>query len=255
MDPFILDDHDRWPLGSFPGLAAVSSVVHAVTTRDGPEFGTDATSTQTSMAVQEVATALDLSGAAWARQVHGGVVLRVREPGLAGEADGLVTDVPGLAVLGRSADCPLVIMAGLRDDHSPAVGLAHASWRSTVRGITATVIARLRDELGVIPGTVHAGIAPSAGPCCYEVGNEVRDEALERLGNGAARWFFRVGERWHLDLWSANLAQLTAAGVPASQVWGSGTCTICQGERFWSWRSQGESAGRFAAMIGISRIN
>ena len=112
----------------------------------------------------------------------------------------------------------------------------------------------LCDELGVIPGTVHAGIAPSAGPCCYEVGTEVRDEALERLGSGAARWFFRVGERWHLDLWSANLAQLTAAGVPASQVWGSGTCTICQGERFWSWRIQGESAGRFAAMIGLSRI-
>ena len=252
MDPFIIDDHDRWPLGSFPGLAAVSAVAHAVTTRAGPAFGADATSTRTSLAVQDVVGVLHLAGAAWSRQVHGGAVLRVHTPGLVGEADGLVTDTPGLAVLGRSADCPLVLVAGLRDDRSPAVGLAHASWRSTVRGITATVMARLRDELGVDPDTVRAGIAPSAGPCCYEVGDEVREEALARLGNGAARWFFRVKERWHLDLWSANLAQLTEAGVPASQVWGSGTCTICQGERFWSWRRQGAAAGRFAAIIGVA---
>ena len=252
MDPFVIDDRQRWPLGFFSGLAVLPSVVHAVTTRDGPAFGDDATSTGTSLAVQQVAVALHLEGAAWSRQVHGAAVLRVHTPGLAGEADGLVTDTPGLAVLCRSADCPLVLVAGLRADQSPAVGLAHASWRSTVRGITATVMARLRDELGVDPDTVHAGIAPSAGPCCYEVGDEVRDEALVRLGGGAARWFFKVKERWHLDLWSANLAQLTEAGVPASQVWGSGTCTICQGKRFWSWRNQGAAAGRFAAIIGVS---
>ena len=252
MGPFVLDNHDPWPLGSFPGLAAVSTVVHAVTTCDGPTFGTDATSAQTSQATRDAATALGLAGAAWAHQVHGDTVLRVHAPGLAGDADGLVTDVADLAVLGRSADCPLVLLAGLRADGSPAVGMAHASWRSTVRGITARVMARLHDELGVDPSTVHAGIAPSAGPCCYEVGDEVRDEALARLGEAAARWFFRVGERWHLDLWSANLAQLTAAGVPASQVWGSGICTICQTESFWSWRRQGEAAGRFAALIGLA---
>ncbi len=252
MGPFSISERDPWPLGSFTALDADSGVRHGVTTRGGPTFGTDATSQQTADAAAAAADALGLTGAAWARQVHGGTVLRAHEPGLAGDADGLITDAPGLAVLGRSADCPLVIAVGRRDDGTPAVGFAHASWRSTVRGITATMVAMLRDDLAIDPATITAGIAPSAGPCCYEVGEEVRTEALDRLGGDAARFFGRVSGRWHLDLWSANLAQLKASGVPTARVWGTDVCTICQGERFWSWRAQGDDAGRFAALIGIA---
>jgi YfiH family protein len=252
MAPFTVTAGEPWPLGTFAALAAEPGLRHGVTTRAGPAFGRDGASAESAAAAAAAAAALDLEDVAWTQQVHGGTVLRVRDAGLAGEADGLVTDRPGLAVLGRGADCPLVLVAGRRPDGTAAVGFAHASWRSTVRGITATVLQRLREELGVDPATVTAGIAPSAGPCCYEVGPEVREEALDRLGTGAARFFAPVGEGWHLDLWSANLAQLTAAGVPAARVFGSGLCTICQGERFWSWRAQGEAAGRFAALIGVA---
>jgi YfiH family protein len=251
MPSFAILERAPWPLGSFAALAAAEGLAHGVTTRAGPAFGRDGRSARTATAAGAAAAALGLPAVAWVHQVHGGTVLRVRGPGCAGEADGLVTDEPGLALLGRSADCPLVLVAGRRRDGSLAVGFSHASWRATVRGVTAAVIGRLRDELGVDPATVVAGIAPSAGPCCYEVGAEVREEAVDRLGEGAARFFARVGDRWHFDLWSANLAQLTAAGVPAGAVVGSGLCTICQGERFWSWRVQGESAGRFAALVGV----
>ena len=169
-----------------------------------------------------------------------------------GEADALVTDTPGLAVVGRSADCPVILAAGRRQDGTAAVGFAHASWRATVRSITASMVAKLRDELGVQPETIRAGIAPSAGPCCYEVGDEVHAEALDRLGPDADRFFHRAGERRHFDLWAANTAQLRDAGVPAAQIFGSGLCTICRGERFWSWRAQGERAGRFAGVIGVA---
>jgi len=251
MVPFRFDESGPWPLGRFPGLDDLPGVVHGVTTREGPSFGTDARSGQTARAAAAAAQALGLAAVAWVKQVHGDTVLRVREPGLAGEADALVTDTPGLAILGRSADCPLVLAAGRRADGTAAVGFAHASWRSTVRGITAAMLARLRDDLGVDLATVAAGIGPSAGPCCYEVGDEVRDEALARLGDPAARFFARGGERWRFDLWTANVAQLGAAGVPAGRIWGSGVCTICQGERFWSWRLAGAAAGRFAGLIGL----
>ena len=253
MPPFVFDHAGPWPLGRFPGLAAVPGVSHGVTTRDGPRFGTVAAAPPTAAAADATAGALGLTGAAFAHQVHGGTVLHATGAGLLGDADALVTGTPGLAVLARSADCPLILTVGLRGDGTPAVGVAHASWRSTVRGITAAMLARLRDDLGVDMATVRAGMAPSAGPCCYEVGDEVRDEALARLGPGADRFFLRVRDRWRFDLWTANLSQLIAAGVPAGHVTGSGLCTICQGERFWSWRAQGEAADRFAAAIGIVR--
>ena len=242
-----------WPRGRFPGLAAVATVVHAVTTRDGPDFGKVGTSAQTATASADLAAALGLAGAAWAHQVHGGTVLSVRTPGRAGEADGLVTATPGLAVIGRSADCPLVLVAGRTASGSAAVGMAHASWRSTVANVTGRVVARLRDEFAVTPDTLHAAIAPSAGPCCYEVGDEVRDQALAGLGAGADACFHREADRLVFDLWAANTAQLVAAGVPPPHIESSGVCTICQGGRFWSWRVQRADAGRFAGAIGITR--
>jgi YfiH family protein len=251
MSGFLIEDRTPWPLGRFPVLAAMDGIVHAVTTRAGPDFGTVGTSARTATAAHEAARAVGLRGVAWVHQVHGGTVLVADEPGLAGDADALVTDVPGLAVLGRGADCPLVLMAGRRPDGTPAVGFAHASWRATVRGLTARTLARLRDDLGVDPATVTATIAPSAGPCCYEVGDEVREEALARLGPAAAVFFAPRGDRWHLDLWAASAAQLAAGGVAPVRVVASGVCTICRGERFFSWRRQGADAGRFAALVGV----
>lgn len=251
MAPFRISKHGRHRLGQFTALAGLDDIAHGVTTREGPAFGTEVTSDETSAAANDAADNLGFAGVAYPKQVHGGTVLRVRTPGRVGEADGLVTEVPGLAILGRSADCPLVLAVGRRPDNSPAVGFAHASWRSTVAGITTNLVTKLQDELGVVPASIQAGIAPSAGPCCYEVGDEVRDQAMDQLGKEAALFFQQVNERWHFDLWSANLKQLTSAGVPASQIWGSNVCTICQGQDFWSWRTMGEAAGRFAGLIGV----
>jgi YfiH family protein len=251
MAGFAIAAADPWPLGRFAALTATPGIVHAVTTRDGPAFGTVGTSIDMAGAAGELADALGLAGAAWARQVHGGTVLDAREPGLVGEADALVTDVPGLLLIGRSADCPLVLAAGRRGDGSPAVGFAHASWRATVAGVTAELIARLVDRYGVQPATLRAAIAPSAGPCCYEVGDEVRDQALAALGPRADRFFPSHGGHRHFDLWAANTDQLEHAGVVSEHIIGSAVCTICQGERFWSWRVQRKQAGRFAAAIGI----
>ena len=251
MSHFAINESGRWPLGRFPGLAAVPQVVHGVTTRNGPEFGQVGTDEATATACRAAAEELGLAGPAWAHQMHGGVVRRVRTPGMVGEADALVTDTPGLLLLGRSADCPIILVAGVRDDGSPAVGFAHASWRATVAGITSRMLTRLVEELQVNPATIRAAIAPSAGPCCYEVGDEVVDEAVGALGRGAAAFFMARGERWHFDLWAANRRALEQAGVPTAQIESSGVCTICHGERFWSWRAQGVQAGRFAGVIGI----
>ncbi len=242
-----------WPLGRFPLLAGVAGLAHAVTTRDGPDFGTVGTSAQTAAAAGEAAAAIGLQGAAWVHQVHGARVLLARAPGPQGDADALITDTPGLAVLGRSADCPLVLLAGRTARGRPAAAFAHASWRATVRGLVTATIAALHLRLGVAPAAVTAAIAPSAGPCCYAVGPEVRAEAVERLGPAAAAFFRPHADRWIFDLWRANTAQLTAAGVQPRRIATSGICTLCRGERFWSWRRQGTHAGRFAALIGPLR--
>jgi len=219
---------------------------HGWTTAAGPDFGGDPAAPAHAPSVARLLEAVGLPAAAWTRQVHGGRVLAADRPGCLGEADGLWTARPGLGLVGRSADCPLVLvgMGGRR----PAWGFAHASWRSTVRGISGSLVAAMT-AAGGEAADARAVVCPSAGPCCYEVGAEVKAEAERRLGPGTAGFFAARGERWILDLWAANRAQLEAAGVPAAAIVVAGVCTIC-GTGYPSHRRQGAAAGRFAAVIG-----
>lgn len=230
-----------------PGLAA-AGWRHGWTTVDGPDFRADPGSPAMAAAMSALCGAAAVDGAAWVHQVHGGAVLRATGPGLAGDADALWTTEPGLAVVGRGADCPLVLVGGRRADGGAVWGFAHASWRSTVAGITPALLAAM-GTAGLRAGTARALVCPSAGPCCYEVGGEVREAALAALGSRAAAWFTPHGDKWRLDLWAANEAELRAGGVPAGGIANLRHCTICGGTRYPSHRRDGACAGRLAAFI------
>ena len=219
----------------------------------GPDFRPEPESSAQAEAVATLVEAAGLEKAAWVKQVHGATVLRVDRSGLVGEADGLWTDTPGLAVVGRSADCPLILVGGRRSEGTRVCGFAHASWRSTVQGITGKLVSILTRS-GVDPMTLTANICPSAGPCCYEVGPEVVEEATDRLGPEARRFFSPAADRWILDLWAANTAQLVAAGVSPDSIHNARVCTICGGSRYPSYRREGQRAGRFAAIIGRREV-
>jgi YfiH family protein len=182
------------------------------------------------------------------RQVHGNAILAAERAGLAGEGDGLLSTRPGLGLLGRSADCPLLLLAA-----GGGCGMAHASWRGTVKGVGPRLVEALALQTGANPAEMSAAIAPSAGPCCYEVGEEVRDAARAGLGGALASCFFQRDGALIFDLWRANREQLLAAGLRADRIQTAELCTICHPERFPSYRREGEAAGRFAAVIGWRR--
>ena len=231
-------------------LLTAENWLHGWTTGQGPDFKVDPTSDDHLDCVDKLVRAAGLKAGAWVRQVHGGGVLKVTEGGFAGEADALWSDQPGLGVIGRGADCPLVLVGGARPNGSRIWGFAHASWRSTVQGITAGLILAMT-EGGAEPAGLRAVICPSAGPCCYEVGDDVRQAALESLGPGAAWFFLERFDGLIFDLWAANVAQLTAAGVTEANIFNVLHCTICGGDRYPSHRRDGDEAGRFAAVIGF----
>ncbi len=160
----------------------------------------------------------------------------------------MVTNVASLGLVMFSADCPLILAA---DPAGRAIGLAHASWRATVGRIASRLIARLSDDFHVSPENVVACISPSAGPCCYEVGPDVRQSALEGIGRDAERFFIERDGKTYFDLWSANIDELARAGVRRPNTHLSHQCTICNNERFPSYRAEGDTAGRFAAVLAL----
>lgn len=222
---------------------------HGWTTAEGPDFSTPPTSTEHQSAVKTLVAAAGLQGGAWAHQVHGGKVLRVSQPGFAGEADAVWTTVPGLGVIGRSADCPLVLICGKDATGTGYWAFAHASWRSTVAKITSNVLAKMI-AAGMKADRTQAVICPSAGPCCYEVGHEVYDIAVAKLGPEAKQHFPPLNSGHAYDLWAANRAQMEAAGLAPANISVVGVCTICTGLQYPSHRREAGQAGRMAAISG-----
>jgi hypothetical protein len=234
-------------VGRFAALEALG-VPHLVTTRQGPDV--QQVRQDPAAAARSVSKVLGLESVAFLEQVHSGDALLCNQGGFVGRGDALTTSTRGLAVMGKSADCPLVLIA---ERGRRAVGFAHASWRATVAGIARAVIGRMV-ESGCLPADLVACICPSAGPECYEVGQEVREAAIHGIGSHATA-FFRPGPRGkdHFDLWTANVDALTRAGLRAENVHVAGVCTLCRNDLFPSHRREGDLAGRFAAVIGLPK--
>jgi YfiH family protein len=168
-----------------------------------------------------------------ARQVHG--TRLVERPGPASEeADALFTRRPGLAVGVQTADCVPLLLA-----HEGGGGVAalHAGWRGTAAGMARLAVGGLCRELDVAPGSWLVVIGPHIGPCCYEVDEPVR----EAVGDGVHLREGRPGH-YQLDLFELNRAQLLAAGVPAKRIGRVGGCTMCDPERYPSFRRDGTAA-------------
>jgi hypothetical protein len=177
------------------------------------------------------------------RQVHG---VRVRHAPWEGRPDGdaAVARLPGQLLGIQTADCLPVLIA---DPQRRVVGAAHAGWRGTAAGVARQLVASLLNE-GCRPQELIAGLGPAIGPCCYEVGEEVR----AALGAGAAA-AFRPGARgrFHLDLRAANRLQLIEAGLRAENVHVIEDCTACRPDLYDSHRRDGSGAGRMISYIGF----
>jgi len=163
------------------------------------------------------------------------------------DADALITDSPGVTLAAFSADCPLIALV---DPRRRAIGLAHASRRGTLGRLAARTVLAMERLLGCEPPRMLAAIAPSIGPCCYEVGSEVLDEARRALPD-AERFFVQRDGRLHMDLWAANGAQLVEAGLAPERIERAGLCTRCHSEEFFSYRAAQGPTGRFALLLGL----
>lgn len=114
-----------------------------------------------------------------AHQVHGDRVAVVTSAGTTREElegyDALVTDVPGVAIGARTADCIPVLMY---DPVRRAVAAVHSGWKGTVLKIAAKALAVMASKYGTQPKDILAVIGPGIGPESFQVGPEVAEAFL-----------------------------------------------------------------------------
>ena len=248
----------------FQSLAAVPGLRHGITRREGPGLagnmsftrGPDRETVLATRARWCASIGVDPAGLTFARQVHGAsvdhVTLAARGRGASGtidhpDADALVTGEPNLPIATLAADCVPILLV---DPERRVVAAAHAGWRGTATGVVEAAVTTLVERFGSRPASLLAGIGPSIGPCCYEVGEEVAAAVAERHGDETLRPGARPGHPY-LDLWAANARALRASGVRPEHIERADLCTRCHADQFFSHRAEGPTRGLFAAIIAL----
>lgn len=189
-------------------------------------------------------------------QVHGTHVVYIekgaeaegaREAEEAADGVAVAPDADDIAVLLCFADCvPLIVVSP-----SGAYAVSHAGWRGAYGGIageTVRLLAQHDVARGVFATAEEAAGAYNVyrGPYihaeCFEVSEDVRTRFAERYGIGC------TPDECHVDLGAALDADLQAAGVSLRRIADADVCTVCDNERYFSYRGQNGVCGRHGAL-------
>lgn len=260
------------PVSFFENLSNYEDIDHFVTTRMGHDDAPSREAFNLSFTVGEnkiktfdnrrrLSEVLNIAfgGITTGKQVHGYHVTIVGKSmagsgagdyyGAIDSTDAMVTNIPGTCPMVLVADCVPIL---LYDPNQKVVGAVHAGWKGTLAGIVEKTVYAFREHFDTSPEDMVAGIGPSIGPCCFQVGPEVIAQ-IEETGKQAnlVRKRSSDGARY-FNLWKANHEQLIQAGLKAQNVELARICTCCDASRlYFSHRYEQGKAGRFGAGIVI----
>jgi len=254
-DPLVFDH-----LAKFPGL------IHGVFSRAGGKsvgpfsglnLGMNCGDEPVTVAANRSQMLAVLGGpnAVFLNQVHGKDILVIKKgmdirdiiwnPGTGRtqqpvQADAVVTDIEGLALVILVADCQAVI---LYDPVNRVVANVHSGWRGSVANILGQCVDTMTRKFRCRPENILAGISPSLGPCCAEFIN-YRTEIPEPL------WKYRLKGRANFDFWKMSRDQLAEKGMKRDHIRFMGKCSKCNEDIFFSYRAN-RTTGRFGAVVGL----
>lgn len=174
---------------------------------------------------QDAAHAMGVSRAGGLWQMHGNRTVVIREPvNRIDQADGMITDVPDLALCLRVADCQSFVVF---EQKRSIVGVIHVGWRGLIAGAIPEFFRVMKKEHGIEPSETFVGAGPSLCRSC----SDFKDPALELPSLSKEFIHGKIA-----DLRGAATAQLFALGVSPDRFERHSDCTRCHPELYWTYR-------------------
>ena len=189
-------------------------------------------------------------------QVHSADVLTVSTEDLKNspdtrQLDGYVSDIPGIALMVKSADCLPILFCGTKDDGSPVIGAVHAGWKGTVMGIAAEAVRKMV-ALGADLSSIRVAIGPSIHKCCFEVKEDFVDSVISYTDKSFAdRHIHYTDGRYFASLQDMNTEILESAGILRERIDVCEICTAHNPHEYHSHRATKGERGVGGAIIGI----
>ncbi len=259
---------------TFENLSSFDKLTHFITSRTGGisdgsfaslnlgfHVGDDNFRVLQNRRILSDAIGIDLPKFTFAGQCHSTNVAIVDENGRGRGAlerdtalvntDGMITNVKNICLSIQVADCVPVL---LYDPVQQVIASLHAGWRGTIRKIAGEAISKMVQNYGSKAEDIYAGLGPSNGPCCYEVGEDVYREA--RIALGSVKDVIIPTQKpgkYIFDQWEANIRQLKDAGVKEEHIELAGLCSQCHADTFYSSRAGQGVTGRYVAGIMLKK--
>lgn len=205
------------------------------------------------------AVGIDYTQLVFSNQIHEDEVRMVnahdRGKGITRESDikgvdGLMTDTTQVPLHTTYADCvPLYFL----DPVKKVIALTHAGWRGTVKKIGAKTVQMMEREYSSKSKDILVCIAPSIGPCCFEVGEEVAEVFMEVFPKSEHSSILRKkpGQKYMIDLWTANKLILLDVGIQEENMTVTDICTKCNHDFMFSHRATNGKRGSLAAIMEL----
>ena len=179
------------------------------------------------------------------RQIHSDIVHVVGDDDsftTPPECDALVTDKRNTPLMVMVADCAPVLFY---DAKRKVIAAAHAGRAGALNEIVVKTVQKMEKEFRCKPKDIFVSIGASIGSCCYEVGQEIAQEAHAK---GFAYALLETEGRYFLDINKILRTQLTGCGIEEKHLEISGKCTACDTKKYFSYRAEGKT-GRFSGVI------
>ena len=169
--------------------------------------------------------------------------------------DAMITDLPGVAIGVRTADCIPVL---LYDPVKKAAAAIHSGWRGTVSKIIGKTVIKMQSTYASQPSDILAFIGPGICVDCFQVGEEVALKFKETGFDINSLWSFRGPKTGngmegghHIDLKEACRQTLVESGLKNENVQISDLCTYEDNHLLYSARKEGIECGRNITYIRI----
>jgi len=236
----------------FPSLSRYEQLAHGIFTRHGgvsqapydtlnTSYDTDDRPECVRENLKIIKKSIGAEHLRFMNQVHGKNILVLHQDSLTRfrkttKADAMITDMPGLALMVKQADCQAIIIF---DPIKNVVANVHCGWRGNTYDILGSVVKRMSLDFGSKASDLIAAIGPSLGPCCAEFIDykQIFPEEFKR---------FMVGDNY-FDLLQISRWQLMEAGLKEENIEVSNICTRCRTDLFYSYRAEGIT-GRFTTV-------
>ena len=162
--------------------------------------------------------------------------------------DGLVTNIKGISLITTGADC---IDMFFYDKEKQVIGNSHSGRVGTMNQIAVNTIEKMKSEYGCNPCDIIVCICPCDRVCHYNVDEETKNLFYDKFKDKSLIRPNESDESYYIDLARANKNMLIEAGVKKENIIDCKICTECNSQVLHSYRVEGKSFGKNAAIIAM----